>query len=89
MDQFVEIIRYPSPEGVHHEIHSFLHHLHLRDHVWWSRICSGWIDCILLPLFAWGVATLWPFLVPSLSAGVSLAFRLSVKACVLLVQLLF
>ena len=38
--------------GVHHEIHLFLHHLHLYDHVWWSCLCGGWTACVLSPWFA-------------------------------------
>ena len=88
MDQLIEVARHPSSEGVHHEVHPFLHHLHLCDHVWWSCVYGGWMTCILLLLFAWGVATLWPFLITSLSACTFLVLILSVRPCVLLAQLL-
>ena len=84
MDQFVEVVKHQSPKGVHHEIHLFLHHLHLRNHVWWSRIYDGWMTCILSLLFAWGIVNLRPFLVPSLSACSFLVFLLSVRPYVLL-----
>ena len=32
MDQLVQIGRYPSPHGIHHHLHLFLHHLHILGH---------------------------------------------------------
>ena len=89
MDQLVKVARHPSSEGIHHEVQPFLHHLQLRDHVWWSRIYGGWTACILSLLSAWGVAAFQPFLIFSLSAGTVLVLLLSAKSCVLLAQLLF
>ena len=83
MDQVIEVTRHPSSEGVHHEVHPFLHHLYLCDYVKWSHICDGWMACILSLWSAWGVATFRPFLVPSLSVGAFLVLILSVKPRVL------
>ena len=71
-------------EGVHHEIHSFLYHLHPRNHVWWGCFHGGWTACVLSLLSTWGIAAFWPFLVPSLSACIFLVLLLSVKPYVLL-----
>ena len=87
MDQVVEVTGHPSSEGIHHEVHLFLHHLHLRDYLRGSRICARWTAGILSLLFAWSVAAFWPLLVPSFGAGSFLVFLLSVKCCVLLAQL--
>ena len=38
VDQVVEVAGYSSSKGVHHKVHSFLHHLHLCNHVRWSCI---------------------------------------------------
>ena len=85
MDQFIEVTRNPSSEGVHHEIHPFLHHLHLREHVWWSCICGGWTVHVLSLLSTQGVATLQRFLVLSLSVCTLLVLFLSIRPCILLV----
>ena len=89
MDQVIEVARYLSSEGVYHKVHSFLHHMHLRDHMIWNRICGGWTAPVLSLWFAWGVATFQPLVVPSLSAGAFLILLLSIKPCILLTQLLF
>ena len=47
MDQVIEVARHPSSEGVHHEVHLFLHHLHLCDYVKWSCIYDGWTARVL------------------------------------------
>ena len=57
MDQVIEVARYPSSKGVHHEVHPFLHHLHLRDHMMWNCICGEWTAHVLLLWYARGVAT--------------------------------
>ena len=77
MDQVIEVARHLPSEGVHHEVHPFLHHLHLCDYVRWSHICDKWTTCVL------------SFLVLSLSVCAFLIFLLSVKPYVLLAQLLF
>ena len=89
MDQVIAVTRYLSSEGVHHEVHPFLHHLHLCDYMGGSRICGEWTTGILSPLFSWGVAAFQPLLIPSFSAGPFLVLLLGVKCCVLLAQLLF
>ena len=89
MDQVIEVARHPSSEGVHYEVHPFLHHLRLCDYVRWSRICDGWMALVLLLWSARGIATFRPFLVPYLSAGAFLVLLLSVMPHVLLAQLLF
>ena len=50
MEQVIEIARHPSSEGVHHEVHPFLHHLHLRDYV------GG--ESYLWRMVSWYLATL-------------------------------
>ena len=54
MDQLIKVIWHPPLEGTHHKFHSFLHHLHLRDHMWWCCICGGWtvgiLSLLLLPV---------------------------------------
>ena len=47
MDQVVEVAGYLSFKAVHHKVHSFLHHLHLYNHVRWSRIYDGWSAHVL------------------------------------------
>ena len=89
MDQVIEVTRHLSSEGVHHEIHLFLHHLHLCDYVKWSRNCDRWTVRVLWLWFAWGITTFRPFLVPSLIPDAFLVLLLSVKPHVLLMQLLF
>ena len=54
-----------------------------------SRICDGWMARVLSLWSAWGIATFWPFFVPSLSVGAFLVLLLSVKPRVFLAQLLF
>ena len=87
MDKVIEVARHPSFEGVHHEVHPFLHHLHLCDYVRGSHIYDGWSAGILLLLSTWGVATFRPLLIPSFSAGFFLVFLLGVKSCIFLAQL--
>ena len=52
MDQVIEVARYLFSESVHHEVHPFLHHLHLRDYVEGSHIYGGWMAGILSLLSA-------------------------------------
>ena len=89
MDQVIKVAGHPSSEGVHHEVHPFLYHLHLYNYVRWSRICDRWTAHVLSLWLAWGVATFLPFLVPFLNDSAFLVLLLSVKPRVLLVQLLF
>ena len=89
MDQVIEIVRHPSSKGVHHKVYSFLHHLHLGNYVRWNYIGDGWPTCVLSFWSAWGVASFQLFLVPPLSAGAFLILLLSIKVCILLVQLFF
>ena len=88
MDQVIEVAGHLSSEGVHHEVHPLLHHLHLHDHLRWTCICGGWATRVLSLWSAWGVATFRPLLIPSFSAGAFLVLLLSVKTRVLLAQLL-
>ena len=69
MDRVVEVTWHPSFEGVHHEVYSFLYHLHLRDYVRRSRICAGWLAGILSFLSTRGIVAFWPLLVPSWSSS--------------------
>ena len=69
MDQVIEVTRHLSSKGIHHEVHLFFHHLHLRDYVRGSRICDGWSIGILSLLSAWGVATFRLLLIPSWSSS--------------------
>ena len=85
MDQVIKVIKHLSFEGVHHEVHLFLHHLHLCDYLRWSRICDGWTARVLSFWSAWGIATFRLFLVLSLSVGAFLVLFLSVMHRVLLV----
>ena len=84
MDQVIEVTRHPSFKGVHHEVHPFLYHLHLRDYVGGSRIYGGWMVGILSLLSAWGVVVFRPLLIPFFSAGSFLVLLLGVKFYVLL-----
>ena len=89
MDQVIEVARYLSSEGVYHKVHSFLHHMHLRDHMIWNRICGEWMAHVLSLWSTWGVATFQPLMVPSLSVDAFLILLLSIKPRILLAQLLF
>ena len=42
VDQIIEVFGHSPSKGVHHKVHPFLYHLHLCNHVRWSRICDGW-----------------------------------------------
>ena len=88
MDQVIEVTRHLSSEGVHHKVHSFLHHLHLCDYMRWSCICDGRTTYVLSLWSAWGIATFHSLLVPSLSVDAILVFLLRIKPRVLLAQLL-
>ena len=69
MDQVIKVARHLSSESVHHEVHPFLHHLHLRNCVRGSRIYGEWMAGILSLLSAWGVVAFRPLLIPSFSAS--------------------
>ena len=87
MDQFIEVTRNPSSEGVHHEIHPFFHHLHLRDYLRGNYIRSCRTAGILSLLPTCGMTAFWPLLVPSFCVCSFLVFLLSVLLRVLLAQL--
>ena len=89
MDQVIKVAKYSSSEGIHHQVHTFPHHLHLCDNVGWSHICDRWTTHVLSFWPARGIATFRPLLVSSLSAGAFLVLLLSVMSCVPLTQLLF
>ena len=87
MNQVVEVARNLSSEGVYHEVHPFLHHLHLHDHVWWNCIRSGRTACIrctcllgaLLPSGpSWSLLSA---LVPSWSSSWVLSFAFFWRSC--------
>ena len=61
IDQLIKVVWHPPLEGVHHEVHPFLHHLHLRDHMWWHRICNKWTAGILSLLPTWALLPSSPF----------------------------
>ena len=87
MDQFVEVVRHLSLEGVHHEVHPFLHHLHLYNHVWRCHVY------VLSLLSAQGIVALRSFSIPPISgvlgAIILLFFFLIMGPNVPLVQLFF
>ena len=87
VDQIIEVFGHSPSKGVHHKVHPFLYHLHLCNHVRWSRICDGWSTHTLSFWSTWGVATFRPLLVPSLSIGPFLVFLLSTLRYVPLPQL--
>ena len=66
MDQVIEVVGHPSSEGVHHEVHLFLHHLHLCDYVRWSCIYGGCglLKALLPSSLSWSLLSM---LVPSWS----------------------
>ena len=87
MDQVIEVARYLFSESVHHEVHPFLHHLHLCDYVGGAiSMADGWLVscrfCLLEALLPSGL------LIPSFSAGSFLVLLLGVKCCIFLAQLL-
>ena len=89
MDQIIKVAGHPSFEGVHHDVHLFLHRLHLRDNVGWIHISDGWTVHILSLWSAWGITTFQPLLVSSLGIGTFLVLLSSAVTCVLLAYLLF
>ena len=89
VDKVVKITGHSPLESVHHNLHLFLHRLHLWDDRWWSRICEGREAHVLSLRFAWGVTGLGSLLVSSISAGSLLISSLVVWCCVFLAQLLF
>ena len=89
VDQVVEIAGYSSSEGVHHQVHPFLHHLHLCDNVGWSHVCDRWTTHVWSFWPTRGIATFWPFLVSFVCASAFLVFFLSVMSYVPLTQLFF
>ena len=89
MDQIIEVVGHSPSESVHHKVHMFFHYLHLCNNVGWGRISDGWTARVLSFWFAWGVTTLRPLLVSSLSTGTFLVLLLSLMPPVPLTQLLF
>ena len=87
VDQLVQIVWHSPLEGIHHEVHPLLYHLHLRDHMWWCRIYDGWIASILLLLSARGIAAFWSFSVSPFGASAFLLLSVTVKPSNALVQL--
>ena len=87
MDQVIEVTRHPSSEGVHHEVHLFLHRLHLRDYVRGNCIYGEWSAGILLLLPARGDAAFSALLIPSFCVGSLLVFLFGVKHYIFLAQL--
>ena len=66
VDQIIKIAGHPSFEGIHHDVHLFLHHLHLCENVRGSRVCNGRTAHILLLWSTRGVTTFQPLSVPPL-----------------------
>ena len=87
MGQIIEVSRHPFSKGIHHKVHPFLYHLHLRYYMRWNHISDGWATNVLSFWPARRIATFRPFLVPSLSASAFLVFLLGIHHCVLLAQL--
>ena len=83
VDQIIKVVGHPSFEGVHHDVHLFLHRLHLHDNVGWSHISDGWTTHILSLWSALGITTFWPLLVSSLGTGTFLIFLLGIHSNVL------
>ena len=75
-----------SWESSAHEVHPLLYHLHLYNHVWWCRICDGWMVGVLS---ARGIAAFWSFLVSPFGTGTLLLLSMIVGSCVPLAQLFF
>ena len=88
VDKVVKVTRHSSLESVHHYFHLFLYRLHLRDDRWRSRIHKRGKAHVPSLWSAWGVVSLWSFLVPPFSAGSFLIRSLVIWCCVFLVQLL-
>ena len=89
MDQLVKVIWHPPLEGIHYEVHHFLHHLHLHNHMWWCRICDRRMAGILSLLPTWGMAALQSFLVTPFSTSALLLLLVIVGPSIPLVQLFF
>ena len=89
MDQVIEVARNSFSEGVHHQVHLFPHHLHLRNNVGWSHVCSRWTTYVWSFWSARGIATFRPLLVSFVYTCAFLIFFLSVMSCVPLTQLFF
>ena len=89
MDQVVKVAGYSSSEGVHHQDHLFLHHLHLYDNVGWSHVCSAWTTHVWSFWPAKGIDTFRLLLVSFICTGAFLVLFLNVMSYVPLTQLLF
>ena len=77
--QIVKVAGDASLEGVHHDLHLFLHCLHLHENGWWG--CIRERGHALVPPFgsAGLVAALWPFR-SALFGAVPLVFLLDVMS---------
>ena len=89
MDQVVEVAQYSSSEGVHHQVHPFTHHLHLRDNMGRSHVCGRWTTQVWSFWSARGIATFRSLLVSFVCTCAFLILFLSVMSCVPLMQLFF
>ena len=89
MDQIIEVTRHSSFEGVHHKVHSFLHHLHLCNNVKGSRVCSGRMAHVLSLRSTRGITAFQPLSVSPLSTSTFLVFLLGTHSGIFLPQLFF
>ena len=89
MDQVAKVARYSSSKDIHHQVHPFTHHLHLRDNMGRSHVCGRWTTQVWLFWSARGIATFRPLLVSFVYTCAFLILFLSVMSCVPLTQLFF
>ena len=89
MDQVIKVAWYLSSKGIHHQVHPFLHHLHLCDNVGQSHVCGRWTTHVWSFWFARGMATFRPLLVSYVCTYAFLILFLSVMSRVPLTQLFF
>ena len=81
--QIIKVAGDSSFEGVHHNLHLFLHRLHLRKNRWRGCIRERG-HAQVPPLGSAGLVTaLWPFRSPSFGT-VTLVFLLDVVSCIFL-----
>ena len=79
--QIIKVAGDSSFEGVHHNLHLFLHRLHLRKNRWRGCIRERG-HAQVPPLGSAGLVTaLWPFRSPSFGT-VTLVFLLNIISCV-------
>ena len=89
MDQVAEVARYSSSEGVHHQVHPFPHHLHLRDNMGRSHVYGRWTTQVWSFWSARGIATFRSLLVSFVCTCAFLILFLSVMPYFHLTQLFF